>query len=413
MSLKGISILSVSLIAGLAAGGVATAEPPAPPVGAAGAQQTTQLISRARGGGTPDGPSTGAVISGDRRFARIIAFESEATNLVARDTNGLKDVFAVKRRGRVDNTGAPWRGGNAILVSRGLRRAPADGASFGVSVSGDFRHPGKCVAFLSSATNLVAGDTNGKVDAFLARAPGRAPKRVSAPQLDVDADAVTVSGDCSRVSFTAGGGLYTSVGGRRARRVSTAGAASDPSYAAGNSNALVYAADGGVWLSGNGTSRGSMVAAGGRNPAFNDLKRRTVAYEKTVGGDTQIGYRDIGKDERIISARGDTVGDASSRKPVIGNSGFYVTFESDASNLGLNPSGQTGDDNGRPDSYLYTDVRRLTLVQSVEQKAVPLPGGGQNPSMSYYANYIVFDSPAPLGDPDGGHQIYLRWLGAV
>ena len=49
----------------------------------------------------------------------------------------------------------------------------------------------------------------------------------------------------------------------------------------------------------------------------------------------------------------------------------------------------------------------------MEQKGQPLRGGGQNPSMSFYANYIVFDSPAPLDAPDGDHQIYMRWLGAV
>jgi hypothetical protein len=72
-----------------------------------------------------------------------------------------------------------------------------------------------------------------------------------------------------------------------------------------------------------------------------------------------------------------------------------------------------GDENQRPDAYLFTDVRDLTLVQSVKEKAVPVPGGGQNPSMSFYANYIVFDSPAPLDSANGPHQIYMRYLGPV
>jgi hypothetical protein len=224
-------------------------------------------------------------------------------------------------------------------------------------------------------------------------------------------DAVAVSGDCSRVSFTAGGALYTKVGSRGARRVSTRGAASDPSYATGNSNALVYAARGGVWLSPNGTSRGRLVARGGRNPAFNDIKRRTLTYEKTVGGRVQIGYRDLGRRERIISARGRQRGNAASRNPVIGNSGFYVTFESDASNLSTRASGQTGDENGRPDSYLFTDARDITTVQSVFDLGEPMPGGGSNPSMSFYANYIVFDSPGRSAD--GTPQVYLRWLGGI
>src|SRR5215208_6372563 len=162
--------------------------------------QTTTLISRAADGGTPNGPSINAVISGDRRYARVIAFESDATDLVRGDTNGQRNVFAVKRRGSINNKGTPWSGGDAILVSRG-RGGPADGASFGASVSGDFRHAGSCVAFLSGATNLVAGDTNGKVDAFLATAPGRTPRRVSEPrgrQMTEDATSVAVSGDCSQ-----------------------------------------------------------------------------------------------------------------------------------------------------------------------------------------------------------------------
>ncbi len=381
----------------------------------AGGQSTT-LISRAVDGGTPDGPSTNAVISGDRRFARVIAFESEATDLVRGDTNGVKDVFAVNRQGSINNTGTPWSGGDAVLVSRGIN-GPADGSSSGASVSGDFRHGGSCVAFVSAATNLVSGDTNGKVDAFVVTAPGRAPRRVSMPggrEGTEDANRVSVSGDCSRVSYTTTNGrLYTSVGNGSARRVSTRGSATDPSYATGNSNALVYAARGGVWLSSNGTSRGRLVARGGRNPVFNDIKRRTLAYEKTVSGRTQIGYRDVGRREKIISRRGGRRGNRSSRDPVIGNSGFYVTFESDATNLSVRASGDTGDSNGRPDSYLFSDVRELTLVQSVEEQGVPLPGGGQNPSMSFYANYVVFDSPAPLGAVDGIHQIYMRWLGAV
>ena len=403
---RAITPALVGLLAGLALAAPAQAQ-----------DQTTTLISRAADGGTPNGPSINAVISGDRRYARVIAYESEASDLVRGDTNGVKDVFAVKRRGSINNKGTPWSGGDSILVSRGLGGDPANGASSGASVSGDFRHAGSCVAFLSAASNLVRGDTNGTVDAFLVTAPGRSPRRVSEPggrQMTEDANSVTVSGDCDQVSFTtASGRLYTADVGRDADRVSTRGDASDPSYAAGNSSALVYAASGGVWLSSNGKSRGSLVARGGRNPVFNDLKRRSLAYEKSVGGSTQIGYRDVGRGEKIISSRGGERGNADSRQPVIGNSGFYVTFESDASNLSVSASGVTGDRNGRPDSYLFSDVREITLVQSVQNRGEPLRGGGENPSTSYYANYMVFDSPAPLDAPDGTHQVWMRWLGAV
>ena len=415
MTLNRKGALPIALIA-LAGSGVAAASASDPTVTNAGRQVSTDLISRSVGGGIPNGPSTNAVISGDRRYARLIAFESDASNLVRGDTNGQKDVFVVPRSGSVDNQGTPWRGSDAVLVSRPRNGGSANGASFGASVSGDFRHAGRCIAFLSRASNIVSGDTNGRVDAFMVGAPGRAPVRVSpggGRQLSADVNSVTVSGDCSRVSFTAGGALWTKRGGGSARRVRTRGSASDPQYATGNSNALVYVARGGVYLSRNGTSRGRRVTRGGRNPVFNDLKRRTLAYEKRRGGRTQIGYKDIGRRERIISRRGGRLGNGDSREPVIGNSGFYVTFESSASNLTTDAGGGAGDSNGQPDVYQYTDAREITLLRSVNGGGGVLRGGGRNGGSAYYGNYIVFDSPAPLGAAGGAHQIYMRYLGGI
>jgi hypothetical protein len=155
------------------------------------------------------------------------------------------------------------------------------------------------------------------------------------------------------------------------------------------------------------------VAPGGRNPVYNDIKRQVVSYEKVAGGHSQIYARDLGGRERLVSGLHGAAGNSDSLDPVIGNAGYYIAFQSSAGNLGTNALSRTGDQNGKPDVYLYTDVRRLTLVQSVADKGVPLAGGGSNPSMSFYANYIVFDSPAPLDSQDAPHQIYMRYLGGV
>jgi hypothetical protein len=377
--------------------------------------QTTTLISKAMDGGLPNGASTHAVISNDKRFARYIAFESEASNLVPGDTNGVKDVFVVARSAPVKNDGADWRPGKTSLISRGLGGDPANGPSFSPSIDGGFHSKPSCVGFLSDASNLVSGDTNGKTDAFVAKIKGGPVKRVSLPggsQSSDDTTGVAVSGNCKLVAFVTGGKIYVSKKGKKAKQLKGEGAA-DPSFSTGLRTDLVFGASGGVYLSPGGTGRPKLVAPGGRNPAYNDIKRRVVAYEKTVNGRTQIGYRDIGKREKIISARKGNAGNASSTDPVIGNAGYYVTFQTMASNLGVNALGRTGDSNGKMDAYLYTNVRNITLVQSVERKAEPLPGGGANPSMSFYANYIAFDSPAPLGASSGEHQIYMRYLGPL
>src|SRR3954454_4783036 len=373
--------------------------------------QNTVLISRAADGGLPNGPSTNAVISNDRRWARAIAYQSEASNLVPGDTNGVSDVFVVRRDGVFGNDGTQWFPGSTVLISRG-RGGPANGPSWAPAIDGSFRARPKCVAFLSAASNLVAGDTNGKVDAFVSKLNGTGLKRVSLPgrrQSGFDSTGVAVSGNCSRIAFATGGSVYVKAG----RRIKRAGVGADPSFSTGQRQDLVYSAPRGVYLAKNGTGRPRLVAPGGSNPAYNDIKRRVVAYEKPAGGHMQVFYRDLGRGERPASALGGQLGNADSHDPVIGNSGYYIAFQSDASNLGVNALKRPGDENRRPDAYLYTNVRDLTLVQSVFEKAVPLAGGGYNPSMSFYANYILFDSPAPLGSASGPHQVFMRYLGPL
>ncbi len=389
----------------------------------AGAQradlQNTQLISRSASGRLPNGPSGRPVISPDLRFASVIAFESDATDLVGGDTNGQRDVFAIKRAGSFGNNGSPWQVGKNILVSRGLGGSPANGPSIDPAVDGDFESKARCVAFRSAASNLVGGDSNGKIDAFVSVGPGGAPKRVSLlgrkKQVTGDVAAIAVSGDCKVFAFVVNGRLYLRQG-LRTTQIPTKGAAGNPSFSLGRGNRdLVFDDSGGVYLSRAGR-KPSLIGPGGSDPVMSDLlragKRRTqIAYEKEMGGRTQVVFGDLGGKLKVISAFGSELGDGDSRDPVIGNAGFYVAFESDATNLRTRANGGRDDDNGEPDSYLYTDVRGLTLLQSVEEIGVPLPGGGKSPSMSYYDNYLLFSSPSPLGAEQGADQIYMRYLG--
>ena len=96
------------------------------------------------------GTSSNAVISGDGRF---VAFNSEATNLVPGDTNGERDVFVHDLQ-----TGQTTR---VSVNSTGLQAL--GGESGGPSISAD----GRYVSFDSEAINLVSGDTNGEQDVFV------------------------------------------------------------------------------------------------------------------------------------------------------------------------------------------------------------------------------------------------------
>jgi hypothetical protein len=115
---------------------------------------TTERVSVDSSGNQVWGGSSGTALSAD---GEIVAFGSVATDLVAGDTNGNADIFIHDRRNgitqrvSVDSTGA-----------QGDRDSGEEYTTV-VAISGD----GRVVAFFSSATNLVAGDTNALDDIFV------------------------------------------------------------------------------------------------------------------------------------------------------------------------------------------------------------------------------------------------------
>lgn len=61
-----------------------------------------------------------AAVSRDERVARVITFESLATDIVAGTRGGVANVFVVKRRPPWTTTGSPWRTGKTSLLSHGI-----------------------------------------------------------------------------------------------------------------------------------------------------------------------------------------------------------------------------------------------------------------------------------------------------
>ena len=148
-----------------------------------------------------NGEIRSVAISADGRY---VAFDSEMGSLVPGDTNEERDVFVRDR-----TTGTTRR----VSVSSSQRQANDFAGS--VSISAD----GRYVAFTSGASNLVAGDTNGRNDVFVRDRSAAATRRVSVssnqrqannhsaePQLSADGTYVAfrsaasnlVSGDTNR-----------------------------------------------------------------------------------------------------------------------------------------------------------------------------------------------------------------------
>jgi Tol biopolymer transport system component len=158
-------------------------------------------VSIGAGGAGADRQSGAAAISAD---GRCVAFASEATNLVAGDTNGAGDVFV-----------RDLRAGGTRRVSVSTAGTQATGPSALPAISAD----GRYVAFVSRAADLVPGDTNGADDVFLR---------------DV------ATGVTSRVSATGGGAQVSGVSGSPA-------ISADGRYVAFGSDAAGLAPGPAVW----------------------------------------------------------------------------------------------------------------------------------------------------------------------
>jgi Tol biopolymer transport system component len=114
----------------------------------------TERVSLSSGGEQGNDSSHVPTLSSDGRF---VAFSSDADNLVPDDRNGVEDVFVRDRTN-----------GTTERVSLSATGREGNGTSYGIfgglSISAD----GRCVAFVSRATNLVPGDTSKLDDIFVA-----------------------------------------------------------------------------------------------------------------------------------------------------------------------------------------------------------------------------------------------------
>lgn len=111
---------------------------------------TTTRVSQETSGTNSNADSYSPQISGNGQF---IAFESRAGNLTASDTNGRMDVFVYDR---IANT--------LDIASKSSTNVQTNGFNTYLK---DISPDGRYILFSSDGTNLVASDTNSRIDLFL------------------------------------------------------------------------------------------------------------------------------------------------------------------------------------------------------------------------------------------------------
>ena len=138
----------------------------------------TSRVSRSSAGVQGNENSLDPALSAD---GNVVAFESDATNLVAGDTNQTTDVFVHDRAsGTTSRVSVDSAGGQSANVSPD----PFDAGNYEPDIDGD----GDVVSFISDATNLVPDDRNDRLDVFVHDRADRTTKRVSVSGTGAEAD---------------------------------------------------------------------------------------------------------------------------------------------------------------------------------------------------------------------------------
>lgn len=290
-------------------------------------------------------------------------------------------------------------GGLTERVSVSSSGEEANNHSIGgfVSVSAD----GRYVAFLSLASNLVAGDTNGFQDAFVR-------------------DRLT--GQTERISIDSSG--------NQANQASTnfIAISADGRYVAFASPAsnLVIDDTNTVWdifvhdrqsgdtervsvdsaESQGSSGEGLAISGDGRYVAF-ESAHQFVPEDTNVGIDIYVRDRQQGTTTLVSRHLTPSVqDDGDSSRPDISADGRFVVFVSTASDL------VPVDTNGATDIFIYdlTDTAPPEIV-TLDGNGLPLDSGPGTPKVSADGRFVAFDSGASTlvaGDTNGSSDVFVR-----
>ncbi|MES2693623.1 MAG: Ig-like domain-containing protein [Verrucomicrobiota bacterium] len=359
------------------------------------ASTTGTASGNTSGNGYSDNPS----ITADGRYT---AFASEASNLVAGDTNGARDIFIFDSQ-------------NSLVRRLNLSQqgAQANAGSNNPSLAGN----GRYVAFSSDATNLIVGDVNGFADIFIVDTLTGAISLQSVSGTGAQANgsnfrpSVSHTGrylvfESSATNLAAGG---TSTGVThiylRNRDVSNSGTFDTP----GNTSTILVDVNG--VNAGNANATQAQISADGSYVTYAS-RATNLAAAATTAGRQHIYVRDVGSSTTTILSVG-TAGaeaDADSRNPSINrNSGVaagiaadgrYIAFGSSATNL------IAVDSNGVSDVFVVDrtapgTATRVSVSSSGAQATDPTNTGifgtqigSINPSISATGRFVTFASLA-------------------
>jgi hypothetical protein len=295
----------------------------------------------------PDGKA-GNLASQDSGFppgisseGRFVAFSSRASNLVPDDTNGVEDVFVYDRD--LDAT-----------ADLGGTDGPSNGGSSFPKISAD----GRYVVFQSSASNLVADDTNGVSDIFVFDRTDQAMTLVTISPNNTPANGLSITPNIR------GDGRVVAFASRATNLVAevTTGTFEQVYFSNWQDHTIALASINDAGKAGNAISFLPALSADGGQIAFKSEAFNLVPNDTNGVPDVFVRDRTNDTTQRVSVDDFGNQSNGLSGGPGISGDGRFVAFPSFASNL------VPEDSNGLSDVYVYDrdppdrDQGRIAIV---------------------------------------------------
>lgn len=289
-------------------------------------RQSKQIerVSVSSSGAQGNGDSNDPSISANGRY---VVYKSNASNLVAGDTNGTWDVFIYDRQTKQTE--------RATVSSNGTQ-ANDTSDFFRPVVSGD----GRYVAFNSLASNLVAGDTNGTWDVFVRDRQNKTTARVSvsnsSSQANGESHWPSISSDGRFITFYSYASNLVSGDTNNTADVFLRDLTANTTEMVSVSSSAIQ---------GNDASNDPSISDDGRFVVFKSLAANLVSGDTNATWDVYIRDRQANTTNRVgVSSQNIQSNDTCDNYgPKVSGDGRWVAYNSAASNLVTNDTNSSWD----------------------------------------------------------------------
>ena len=342
---------------------------------AAGAETSAQThrVSVRDDEGQANSSSLDPAVSAD---GRVVAFVSRASDLVAQDSNGFIDDVFVRDRAT----------GTTELVSVSSEGLQGNDRSGGTNSTVAISADGRYVVFVSLASNLVPGDTNGLGDVFVRDRQAGTTERVSVGTDGAEANDTSFFDNTVSISAD---GRYVAFNSRASNLVG----------ADTNKRADVFVRDrltgttrrvpiSNSGAQGHHASNSAAISANGQFVAFGSRSSNLVRRDTNRVSD--IFVRDLRRrtTHRISLTSSERQGRSEATSPAISADGRYVVFETVDNLVRL-------DDNELGDVYLRDRTRRSTHWISTREGVTSFGGpfrplSASNAAVSANGRHVAF-----------------------